>query len=145
MRQSENGRLTELFTERALSDLLEMIDRQKAADWLFDRIWPGESGERCPKCRATLSPAMQRTYRRFRKTFCSACGSQFRAGSGNSAFYHVRMDPHEIVVIAALLGGKVSIQEIAKVVGVGDDTIYLWRRRLSGLTLGDARGFHDDE
>lgn len=144
MKQSEKHRLDELFTERALTDILELLDRQKCAEWLFDRIWPGTAGERCPKCRSKLSAAMLRNFRRFRKTRCTACGAQFRAGTG-SPFYHVHRSPAEIVLLSALIAADAPVQEITTALRIDRDTVNSWRRRLSGLTLGDARGFADDE
>lgn len=133
-----------LFTAAALTGLMELLDPEKCADWLFGRIWPGESGTRCPRCLAPLSEAMQRTFRAFRKCRCNSCGKQFRALTG-SPFYHVRMSPVELVLIAALLGGGISPKTIATVIGCGEDTIYIWRRRFAGLTLLNTRGFADDE
>jgi len=144
MKQSENGRLDELFTEKALADILELLDRQKCAEWLFNRIWPGTAGELCPKCRSKLSAAMLCNFRRFRKTRCTICGAQFRAGTG-SPFYHVRRKPSEIVLLAALIAADAPVQGIITAVRIDRDTVQSWRRRLSGLTLGAARGFADDE
>lgn len=127
------------FSAAALAALMDLIDPEKCQNWLFDQVWPGEAGKRCPKCQAQLSRYIQNTFRSFKKARCVSCGLQFKATTG-SPFYHVRLDPREIVLMAALLEAGIAPRDIAPVIGCGKHTVRLWRRRFEGLTLAEVIG-----
>ena len=70
-------------------------------------------------------------------------GLQFRAATG-TPFYHVRMSPAQIILIAAMIETGTRPKDLASLIGCRVETVNLWRQKLKGLTLADVSAKRDE-
>ncbi len=107
------------------------LSADDCAIWIAGQLHP--RGPLCPGC-GHEGPGGRgaRRFFLFRRVQCSECGRFFSAASG-TWLAGAKLDPRQIMLLAALFSYGVEIQVIARVVEVSEVTVRYWVKKFQML------------
>ena len=109
----------------------DFLDRSYCRRWTIDRLHP--SGPQCPQGDALRGRQIERYYEG-KRVKCPTCGTFFTAFSG-TVLSGTIMGVHQFVALLLLYRLNVPNGDIARVVGLSQEAVRLWRRKLHLLEV----------
>ena len=109
----------------------DFLDRLYCRRWIIDRLHP--SGPCCPRGHALTGGLIER-FREGKRVKCPTCGRFFTAFSG-TVLSGTIMEAHQFVALLLLHRLNVPNSDIARIIGLSQEAVRLWRRKLRLLEI----------
>lgn len=104
------------------------LDYEFARLWVLKTLHP--EGAKCPGCNATVPEKSEGRFYQRERLLCWFCGKYFTALTG-TFLSGCHQDFRTVILLAVLVGLGVHNGDISKITGMSEDSIRIWRRKLS--------------
>jgi len=116
---------------------IETLNEEACRDWFLARLHPG--GAFCPECRTEItSPKVLARFWSMGRVACHApnCNRSFSAVTG-TALNGVGIEFRALYLLLLMIGCGVSVNKVARQLGISNGAAYAWARKAKGMTSLD--------
>lgn len=108
-----------------------MLSEESCRGWILQKLHP--EGVFCPDCGAEItSPKRVAAFWAMGRVLCPNCARTFSAVTG-TALNGIGIEFRALYLLLFLVGCGISVNRVARQLGISNGTAYLWARKAKGI------------